>query len=155
MNEPLGFARIDREDFGEQELLARIGPDPSPSAASEERRTFRDDLERLLRQPGAGQVQLLPGLAHAVRWLREAGVRTRVLVVLADLGGDAAAIDAAADLDLEGIDVVAWRSPVRASRSEAGTPPGTRRIWQQRNESTGGRLHLLDGVAGLTSWLES
>lgn len=160
-NEPLGFARIDRQGIGDQELLARVGQDPRPAAASEQRRAFREDLERLLRQPGTGQAQLLPGLEHAVRWLHEAGVRTKVLIVLADLERDAAEIGGAGELDLEGIEVVAWRAPVRASLSENGTPPAirsapdAREVWRRRVESAGARLHVLDGVAGLTSWLES
>lgn len=160
-SEPIGFARIDRGGFAEHDLLARVGSEPGLGAASEERRAFHRDLERLLREPGAGQGQLYAGLTHAARWLREAGVRSKVLVVLADLERNAAQLQGAGDLDLEGIDVVAWRSPIPGSLTGAGAPrrPPSEsealRAWRQQVEAAGGNLHLFDGVAGLASYLES
>jgi hypothetical protein len=153
----LGLARIDSASFSERDVIARVTFDARPSYTNQQKRAFRDSLDRFANGVrGSVHTDITGGLLQAAEWLRETGARERYVLVFSDLEEDLPdGYVRNFDLDMTGIHVVALN--VTKLRSDQVDPREyTQRLasWEARVVSGKGTfrvvndLERLDGLLG-------
>jgi hypothetical protein len=85
----LGLARIDSGSFSERDVVARVTFDSRPSYTNQQKRAFRDSLDKFAGEVrGSRHTDITGGMLQAAEWLRETGARERYILVFSDLEED-------------------------------------------------------------------
>jgi hypothetical protein len=151
----LGLARIDSASFSEKDVVERVTFDERPSHANQQKRAFRQHLDRFVTAvASSGHTDITGGVLQAAEWLNETGAGHKYILVFSDLEEDLVAghvRDFA--IDLSGIHVVALNvTKLRSDQVDPREYLDRLAAWQRRVETGGGSwrvvndLERLDGV---------
>lgn len=85
----LAVARIDSGSFSERDIIAKVTFDQRPSVANNEKRRFRDEVDKFVRtvEPSP-YTDISGGMLQAVEYLNETGAREKYVLVFSDLKED-------------------------------------------------------------------
>ena len=153
----LGLARIDSASFSERDVIARVTFDARPSYTNQQKRAFRDSLDKFaVSVRGSRHTDITGGLLQAAEWLRETGARERYVLIFSDLEEDLPdGFVRNFDLDLTGVHVVALNvTKLRSDQVDPREYAERLAHWEQRVVSGEGTfrvvndLERLDGLLG-------
>ncbi len=150
-------ARIDTGSFTEKDIVAKVTFDDRPSVANQQKRQFRDAIDRFVRQvKPAPYTDITGGLLQASEYLNEKNPGRKTVLIFSDLKEDLKkGYVRNLPLTVDGFEVIAIN--VTKLRSDNVDPRGymTRlEDWQRKVESGGGHwrvindLDRLDGILG-------
>ncbi len=83
----LAIARIDSASFSEKDIIAKVTFDSRPSYANQQKRKFREELDRFVSilRKGSAHTDITGGMLQASEWLRETGAGQMTILVFSDL----------------------------------------------------------------------
>ncbi len=150
-------ARIDTGSFTEKDIVAKVTFDDRPSVANQQKRQFRDAIDRFVKQvKPAPYTDITGGLLQASEYLNEKNPGRKTVLIFSDLKEDLKkGYVRNLPLTVDGFEVIAIN--VTKLRSDNVDPRGymTRlEDWQRKVESGGGHwrvindLDRLDGILG-------
>jgi hypothetical protein len=85
----LAVARIDSGSFSEKDIIAKVTFDQRPSMATEQKRKFKDKIERFIASSkGSAHTDITGGVVQAVQYLNETGAGHRYILIFSDLKED-------------------------------------------------------------------
>jgi len=153
--ESLGLARIDSESFTEKDIVAKVTFDTRPSYANQQKRAFRQNLDRFVDSvDGSSHTDITGGMLQAVEWLNETGAGQKYILVFSDLEEDIREgyiRDFA--IDMGGVHVVALNvTKLRADQVDPREYQDRLSAWEARVVDGGGTwkvINDLDRLDGL------
>lgn len=152
----LGLARIDSGSFSERDIVAKVTFDARPSRANQQKRLFRSQLDRFVRdvRPSA-HTDITGGILQASEWLGETRAGHKTILVFSDLAEDLKdgyVRDFA--LDLDGIRIVALNvTKLRSDQIDPREYQARLTLWRSRVESGGGQFRVVNDLDRLDSIL--
>lgn len=154
----LGLARIDSASFSEKDVVERMTFDERPSHANQQKRAFRQQLDRFVTTVGSSaHTDITGGVLQAAEWLNETGAGHKYILVFSDLEEDLRAGDVRDfTLDLSGIHVVALNvTKLRSDQVDPREYLDRLAAWQRRVETGGGSWRLVNYLERLDGMLEN
>jgi hypothetical protein len=151
----LGLARIDSGSFTEKDIIAKVTFDTRPSYANQQKRAFRQKLDRFVTSVhGSAHTDITGGMLQAAEWLNETGAGHKFILLFSDLEEDLReGYIRDFGIDLTGIHVVALNvTKLRSDQIDPREYMERLNTWQGRVESGGGTwkvindLDRLDGI---------
>ena len=153
----LGLARIDSESFSEKDIIAKVSFDDRPSYANQQKRAFRQKLDRFVGSVrSSSHTDITGGMLQAAEWLNETRAGHKYILVFSDFEEDVKegyVRDFA--IDMTGIHVVALNvTKLRSDQIDPREYLERLARWQERVETGGGTwkvindLDRLDGMIG-------
>ncbi len=154
----MAVARIDSGSFSEKDIVAKVTFDRRPSVATEQKRLFREKIDRFIAQSrGSAHTDITGGVVQAVQYLNETGAGHRYILIFSDLEEDLAKGHVRDfPLEMEGCQAIALN--VTKLRSDNIDPRQYfKRVesWKKRVEDGGGTWRLLNDLERLDRILES
>jgi hypothetical protein len=147
-------ARIDTGSFSEKDIIAKVTFDGRPSAANNQKRLFREEIEQFVAdvQP-ARFTDITGGLLQAIEWLNEQDPGAKRILVFSDLKEDLPEGYVRDDIALQfdGFDVVAL-NVTKLSSDNVDPREYLDRLeeWKQRVEAGGGDWRVVNDLDRLT-----
>jgi hypothetical protein len=153
----LAVARIDSGSFSEKDIIAKVTFDQRPSAATEQKRKFKEKIERFIdTAKGSAHTDITGGVVQAVQYLNETGAGHRYILIFSDLKEDLAQGQIRDfPLEMKGCQAIALN--VTKLRTDNVDPRlYFKRVadWQKRVEDGGGSWRLLNDLERLDRILE-
>lgn len=150
-------ARIDTGSFSEKDIVARVTFDDRPSKANQQKRQFREVIERFVREvKPAPYTDITGGVLQAVEWLNEVGPGRKTVLIFSDMEEDLPeGFIRDFPMDLTGVRVIALN--VTKLRPDNVDPRGyAARLdqWRERVESGGGEFTVINDMERLDSALD-
>jgi hypothetical protein len=152
----LGLARIDSESFSEKDIIAKVSFDDRPSYANQQKRAFRQKLDRFVGSVrSSSHTDITGGMLQAAEWLNETRAGHKYILVFSDFEEDVRegyVRDFA--IDVSDIHVVALN--VTKLRSDQVDPREyLERLakWQGRVETGGGTWKVINDLDRLDGML--
>ncbi len=152
----LGLARIDSASFSERDVIARVTFDARPSYTNQQKRVFRDSLDKFASGVrGSVHTDITGGLLQAAEWLRETGARERYILVFSDLEEDLPdGYVRNFDLDMSGIHVVALNvTKLRSDQVDPREYAERMTHWEDRVVSGKGTFRVVNDLERLDGLL--
>lgn len=152
----LGLARIDSASFSERDVIARVTFDARPSYTNQQKRAFRDSLDKFASGVrGSVHTDITGGLLQAAEWLRETGARERYILVFSDLEEDLPdGFVRNFDIDLTGVHVVALNvTKLRSDQVDPREYAERLAHWEQRVVSGKGTFKVVNDLERLDGLL--
>ncbi len=145
----LGLARIDSGSFTEKDIIAKVTFDTRPSYANQQKRAFRQKLDRFVTSvKGSSHTDITGGMLQAAEWLNETGAGHKFILIFSDLEEDLRQgyiRDFA--IDLERISVVALNvTKLRSDQIDPREYMERLGVWQGRVESGGGSWKVINDL---------
>jgi len=145
----LGLARIDSGSFTEKDIIAKVTFDTRPSYANQQKRAFRQKLDRFVTSvKGSSHTDITGGMLQAAEWLNETGAGHKFILIFSDLEEDLKPgfiRDFA--IDLERISVVALNvTKLRSDQIDQREYMERLGVWQGRVESGGGSWKVINDL---------
>jgi len=154
----LAVARIDSGSFSEKDIIAKVTFDQRPSTATEQKRMFKEKIERFIDSAkGSAYTDITGGVVQAVQYLNETGAGHRYILIFSDLKEDLAKGQIRDfPLQMNGCEAIALN--VTKLRTDNVDPRlYFKRVedWQKRVEAGGGSWRLLNDLERLDRILDS
>jgi hypothetical protein len=148
-------ARIDTASFSEKDLVSKITFDTRPSMANQQKRQFRDDIDKFIKTVKPSRfTDITGGLLQAVEFLNETGSGEKTILIFSDMKeelGEGYVRDI--PLVLDGFEVVALNvTKLRSDNVDPREYMDRLTFWQDRVESGGGtwrHMNDLERMEGL------
>ena len=145
----LAVGRIDTGSFSEKDIIAKMTFDDRPSQANQQKRHFRDTMDRFVKTVrSAKYTDITGGVLQAIEYLNEKGTPKKHVLIYSDLKEELPnGYVRDMPLQLEGFDVVALN--VTKLRSDNVDPREylTRlEDWQKRVEDGGGSWRVINDM---------
>jgi len=85
-----GCARIDSGSFSEKDVIAKTTFDQRPSAANDQKRLFKQEMDSFVSdvKRGSPHTDISGGVLQAVEYLNETGARNKSVLIFSDLEED-------------------------------------------------------------------
>ena len=152
----LGLARIDSGSFTEKDIVAKVTFDTRPSYANQQKRAFRQKLDRFITTvKGSSHTDITGGMLQAAEWLNETGAGHRYILIFSDLEEDLRegyVRDFA--IDLTNIHVVALNvTKLRSDQVDPREYMDRLSQWQARVESGAGTWKIINDLDRLDALL--
>lgn len=154
--ESLGLARIDSESFTEKDIIAKVTFDTRPSYANQQKRAFRQNLDRFVDSVnGSANTDITGGVLQAVEWLNETGAGARYILIFSDLEEDIReGYIRDFPIDVSGVHVVALNvTKLRSDQIDPREYQDRLRAWEARVTSGGGTFKVLNDLDRLDGLL--
>jgi hypothetical protein len=154
--ESLGLARIDSESFTEKDIVAKVTFDTRPSYANQQKRAFRQNLDRFVESVnGSSHTDITGGVLQAVEWLNETGAEARYVLIFSDLEEDIReGYIRDFPIDVSGVHVVALNvTKLRSDQIDPRVYQDRLRAWEARVTSGGGTFRVLNDLDRLDGLL--
>jgi hypothetical protein len=153
----LAVARIDSGSFSEKDIIAKVTFDQRPSTATEQKRLFKERIERFIDSAkGSAYTDITGGVIQAVQYLNETGAGHRYILIFSDLKEDLAQGQIRDfPLEMNGCEAIALN--VTKLRTDNVDPRlYFKRVedWKKRVEAGGGSWRLLNDLERLDRILE-
>ena len=79
-------ARVDTASFSEKDIIAKVAFDDRPSRANQQKRDFRDKIDKFVKSVKASSyTDITGGTLQAIEWLTEAGTGRNTILIFSDL----------------------------------------------------------------------
>ncbi len=141
--------RIDTGSFSEKDIVAKVTFDDRPSQANQQKRRFREDVDRFVKKVKSSQyTDITGGVLQAIEYLNEKGTGGRHVLIFSDLkeelpNGYVRDIP----LQLEGFDVVALNvTKLRSDNVDPREYMDRLEDWQRRVEEGGGTWRVINDM---------
>jgi hypothetical protein len=153
----LAVARIDSGSFSEKDIIAKVTFDQRPSTATEQKRKFKEKIERFIdTAKGSAYTDITGGVVQAVQYLNETGAGHRYILIFSDLKEDLAQGQIRDfPLEMQGCEAIALNvTKLRADNVDPRLYFKRVDDWQKRVEAGGGSWRLLNDLERLDRILE-
>jgi hypothetical protein len=151
-------ARIDTGSFSEKDIVAKVTFDDRPSQANGQKRQFRDQVERFVREVNpAPYTDITGGLLQAIEYLNEKDPGKKTILIFSDLKEDLqAGYVRNIPLQFEGYSVVALNvTKLRSDNVDPREYLQRLEAWKARVESGGGQWRVINDLDRLEKLIES
>ncbi len=155
-SDSLGVARVDSASFSEKDIVAKVTFDSRPSYANQQKRAFRQTLDRFVREVnGSAYTDITGGMLQAVEWLNETGAGHKYILIFSDLEEDLReGYIRDFQLDLNDIQVTALNvTKLRSDQIDPREYMHRLGAWQARVESGGGTWRVINDLERLDTLL--
>ena len=145
-------ARVDTASFSEKDIIAKVAFDDRPSRANQQKRNFRDKIDRFVKSvKGSAYTDITGGTLQAIEWLTEAGTGHNTILIFSDLKEDLKeGYIRDIPLQLTGFKVVALNvTKLRSDNVDPREYLDRLANWQQRVESGGGTWQVVNDLERL------
>lgn len=145
-------ARVDTASFSEKDIIAKVAFDDRPSRANQQKRNFRDKIDRFIKSvKGSAYTDITGGTLQAIEWLTEAGTGHNTILIFSDLKEDLKeGYIRDIPLQLTGFKVVALNvTKLRSDNVDPREYLDRLANWQQRVESGGGTWQVVNDLERL------
>lgn len=154
--ESLALARIDSESFTEKDIIAKVTFDTRPSHANQQKRAFRQNLDRFVDSVnGSAHTDITGGVLQAVEWLNETGAGARYILIFSDLEEDVReGYIRNFPIDVSNVNVVALNvTKLRSDQIDPREYQDRLRAWESRVTTGGGTFRVLNDLDRLDGLL--
>lgn len=153
----LAVARIDSGSFSEKDIVARVTFDDRPSAANEQKRRFKQQVDAFTKGVSrSAYTDITGGLIQSVEWLTEADTGHKTVLIFSDLEEDLQKGHVRDfPLQMQGVEVIALN--VTKLRKDNVDPRKYRErleYWRERVEQGGGTFRVINDLERLGTLLE-
>lgn len=142
-------ARIDTGSFSEKDIVARVTFDDRPSKANQQKRQFREVIERFVREvKPAPYTDITGGVLQALEYLNEKDPGSKTVLIFSDLKEDLKnGFVRDIPLQLEGFEVVALNvTKLWSDNVDPREYLNRLEDWQRRVEDGGGRWRVINDL---------
>lgn len=144
----LAVARIDSGSFSEKDVVSRVTFDERPSVANDQKRLFKNDMDRFVKtiSKGSAHTDITGAILQAVEYLNETGAGEKYVLVFSDLEEDLQKGQIRDfPIALDGIHVVALNvTKLRSDNIDPRDYLNRLDAWQQRVASGGGDWRVVN-----------
>ena len=155
-SDSLGVARVDSASFSEKDIVAKVTFDTRPSYANQQKRAFRQTLDRFVHDvSGSAYTDITGGMLQAAEWLNETGAGHKYILIFSDLEEDLReGYVRDFQIDLNGIEVTALNvTKLRSDQIDPREYLDRLGTWQTRVESGGGSWRVINDLDRLDTLL--
>lgn len=149
-------ARVDTGSFSEKDIIAKVTFDDRPSRANQQKREFRDRIDRFVKSvKGSAYTDITGGMLQAIEWLNESRAGHKTILIFSDLKEDLKeGYVRDIPLQLGGFKVVALNvTKLRSDNVDPREYLNRLAAWQERVESGGGSWQVVNDLERLESVL--
>ena len=142
-------ARIDTGSFSEKDIIAKITFDTRPSAANQQKRKFRDKIDKFIKNvKPASHTDITGGLLQAIEYLNEKEPGLKEILIYSDLKEDLPkGFVRDIPLQLQGFNVVALNvTKLRSDNRDPREYMARLENWQSRVEGGGGQWVVINDM---------
>ncbi|MGD8368848.1 MAG: hypothetical protein PVG78_14515 [Desulfobacterales bacterium] len=147
-----GIARIDTGSFSERDIVAKINFDGRPSVANNQKRMFREKIDRFIGSAkGSPYTDITGGILQAVEYLNESGAGKKYILIFSDLEEDLKkGYVRDIPFQLEGFQVVALNvTKLRTDNIDPREYMQRLEQWRRRVEEGGGTWRVINDLERL------
>jgi len=148
----LAVARIDTGSFSEKDIVARVTFDDRPSVANQQKRQFKDTVDRFMKEVRPSPyTDITGGLLQAVEYLNEKNPGRKTVLIFSDLKEDLRkGYVRNLPLSMDRVEVVALNvTKLRSDNLDPREYLGRLDHWQGRVESGGGSWRVINDLDNL------
>ncbi len=148
-SDSLGVARVDSASFSEKDIVAKVTFDSRPSYANQQKRAFRQTLDRFVREVnGSAYTDITGGMLQAAEWLNETGAGHKYILIFSDLEEDLReGYIRDFQLDLQGIQVTALNvTKLRSDQIDPREYMARLGTWEARVVDGGGSWRVINDL---------
>jgi hypothetical protein len=142
-------ARVDTGSFSEKDIVARVTFDERPSTTNQQKRKFREEIDRFVRQvTPAAFTDITGGILQAAEYLNEKAPGRKTILIFSDLKEDLKE-GYLRDLPLtvDGFEVIAINvTKLRSDNVDPREYMIRLEDWQRRVESGGGTWRVINDL---------
>ena len=142
-------ARVDTGSFSEKDIVARVTFDERPSTTNQQKRKFREEIDRFVRQvTPAAFTDITGGILQAAEYLNEKAPGRKTILIFSDLKEDLQE-GYLRDLPLtvDGFEVIAINvTKLRSDNVDPREYMIRLEDWQRRVESGGGSWRVINDL---------
>ena len=142
-------ARVDTGSFSEKDIVARVTFDERPSTTNQQKRKFREEIDRFVRQvTPAAYTDITGGILQAAEYLNEKAPGRKTILIFSDLKEDLQE-GYLRDLPLtvDGFEVIAINvTKLRSDNVDPREYMIRLEDWQRRVESGGGSWRVINDL---------
>ena len=142
-------ARVDTGSFSEKDIVARVTFDERPSTTNQQKRKFREEIDRFVRQvTPAAYTDITGGILQAAEYLNEKAPGRKTILIFSDLKEDLKE-GYLRDLPLtvDGFEVIAINvTKLRSDNVDPREYMIRLEDWQRRVESGGGSWRVINDL---------
>jgi hypothetical protein len=142
-------ARVDTGSFSEKDIVARVTFDERPSTTNQQKRKFRDEIDRFVRQvTPAAFTDITGGILQAAEYLTEKNPGRKTILIFSDLKEDLQE-GYLRDLPLtvDGFEVIAINvTKLRSDNVDPREYMIRLEDWQRKVESGGGTWRVINDL---------
>ncbi len=149
-------ARVDTGSFSEKDIIAKVTFDDRPSRANQQKREFRDRIDRFVKSVrGSAYTDITGGMLQAIEWLNESRAGHKTILIFSDLKEDLKeGYVRDIPLQLTGFKVVALNvTKLRSDNVDPREYLNRLAAWQERVESGGGSWQVVNDLERLEAVL--
>jgi hypothetical protein len=142
-------ARIDTGSFSEKDIVAKMTFDTRPSAANQQKRKFREKVDRFVKDvKPASHTDITGGVLQAIEYLNEKGTGMKEILIYSDLKEDLPkGFVRDIPLQLQGFNVVALNvTKLRSDNRDPREYLSRLENWQSRVEGGGGEWLVINDM---------
>lgn len=142
-------ARVDTGSFSEKDIVAKVNFDDRPSMANQQKRKFRENIDRFVNQvKPASHTDITGGLLQAIEYLNEKETGRKTILIFSDLKEDLKkGYIRDIPLQLGGYDVVALNvTKLRTDNVDPREYLTRLEDWQRRVEQGGGTWRVINDL---------
>ena len=142
-------ARVDTGSFSEKDIVAKVNFDDRPSMANQQKRKFRENIDRFVNQvKPASHTDITGGLLQAIEYLNEKQTGRKTILIFSDLKEDLKkGYIRDIPLQLGGYDVVALNvTKLRTDNVDPREYLTRLEDWQRRVEQGGGTWRVINDL---------
>ncbi|HEX5636985.1 MAG TPA: hypothetical protein VFY78_07875, partial [Gammaproteobacteria bacterium] len=157
----LALARMDNENFSEQNIVAAVTFSSRPSQSNNQKRVVLKTVEQLAGEIRVGSyTDVTGGLLHAMSWLNATGAGKKMILVFSDFPDEPReGYMREFPVNFNGAHVVVWDVPQAeplpaAVLTETKSFAERANAWQQRVEAGDGHWQLANDEAAIMEWLQ-
>jgi hypothetical protein len=142
-------ARVDTGSFSEKDIVARVTFDERPSTTNQQKRKFREEIDRFVRQvTPAAFTDITGGILQAAEYLNEKAPGRKTILIFSDLKEDLKE-GYLRDLPLtvDGFEVIAINvTKLRSDNVDPREYMVRLEDWQRKVESGGGTWRVINDL---------
>lgn len=149
-------ARVDTGSFSEKDIIAKVRFDDRPSKANQQKRVFRDKIDRFVKQvKPSSYTDITGGMLQALEWLNESDAGQKTILIFSDLKEELKkGYVRDIPLQLNGFRVVALNvTKLRSDNIDPREYLDRLAAWQNRVESGGGQWQVVNDLERLETAL--
>jgi hypothetical protein len=145
----LAVARVDTGSFSEKDIVARVTFDERPSTTNQQKRKFREEIDRFVRQvTPAAYTDITGGILQAAEYLTEKAPGRKTILIFSDLKEDLKeGYLRDIPLTVDGFEVIAINvTKLRSDNVDPREYMIRLEDWQRRVESGGGSWRVINDL---------
>lgn len=151
-------ARVDTGSFSEKDIVAKVTFQDRPSAANQQKRVFREQMDKFVKTvKGSAYTDITGGILQGVEFLNEAGTGHNTILIFSDLKEELhKGYKRDIPLQVNNYAVVALNvTKLRSDNIDPREYMDRLEAWRQKVESGGGEWRVINDMARLENILNN